>query len=227
MAVNFNGSSQYLTAASSLLSDETICMIGWGKPVNITAQMTVVSLGEKSASGFWSLEFSGATASDPIRALKDNTASTGVVAASSSSGFTANWHLGAANFSSNTSRDAFLDGANKGSNATSRTDSTPNLIEIGRRALLTPANYFNGDIADVYILDMIPSDAQHALFGKGIHPLDAGIPFVNIRGWYTLMGSYQNSMAGGFPGLSAVGSPSFSADSGKNIPPQIGALQTF
>lgn len=227
MAVVLNGSSDFLGAGSSLLTNETICISGWGYPNNITAQHTLLSLSEKSGAGFWSLEFSGATANDPIRAIKDNTAGTGAVSANSSApGFSAStWSHASVNFTSDTSRDAFLNGANKGSNATSRTDSTPNQINIGVRGISTPINYFNGTISDVFVFDTIPSDAQHAILAKGIHPIDAGIPIANIRADYPLLADCRNRMGNGYPAF--ISTLTFAADSGKVIPPMIGALMAY
>lgn len=222
MARTFDGTT-YVSGSSTLLSNEPICFFCWANPDNITTSYVVMALGNNGATGSYSLQFAGAVASDPVRALKDNDAGSGAVIAATSSGYTAAWYAAAAQFGSDTSRDAFLSGANKGSNTTSRTDPTPDFVAIGTLLRNAASQTFSGDVAEAFILDVIPTDTQHTLLAMGIHPLYAGIPAVNIRGWYPLLGDDNNRMGGGYPNLSQTGSPTFSSHPPLVIPPRLGS----
>lgn len=128
MAIEFNGSSQYLSASSTLLANEPISMVAHFNPDDVTGEYTIASLGNNGSSGYYRLEARGSAGGDPVRASKDNDAGSGEVIANTSSGYSASaWHIAGANFGSDTSRDAFINGGNKGSNTTSRTDPTPDL----------------------------------------------------------------------------------------------------
>lgn len=222
----FNGSSQYLSVLSTLLSNEPIGMFAWANSNSIANSQDVISLGDGSlASGAYVLRFAGATAGDPIQAIKNDDAGTGAVIASSATGYSAStWTAGGANFGSDTSRDAYINGGGKGSNTTSRADPTPNYITIGALRRSTVVGYFDGSIAEAFIFDAIPTDAQHALLAKGVHPIEAAIVLSNIRGWYPLMGDDNNRMAGGYPNLSPTASPTFGSHPSNPIYPRIGGL---
>lgn len=70
------------------------------------------------------------------------------------------WHVCTATFVSNTSRNAFVDGINKGTNAGTRTTLTPTSIVVGMDA--GGANRFNGKIAHLAIWGGTVSDADIA-----------------------------------------------------------------
>jgi len=198
----------------------------FGKSDSVADEQTAVGLGNGGAtSGGYELRWSGAVASDPIRAIKNNDADSGEVIAVSSAGFSATtWYSSSAVFRSDTSRDAYLDGGSKGSNTTSRTDPTPDYIAIGAMRRSSVSRFFDGDIAEVFVFDYAPTDAEIALLSKGIHPIDACVPVANIRAWYPLLGDDNNRMGGGYPNLSPTASPTFSSHPVKIIYPRIGAL---
>lgn len=226
MSVVLNGSSQYLDASSTLLSNEPIGISAWFNPNNVTTNYVIAALGDNGTAGNYNISTPGGVAGDPVRAVKNNDAGTGAVIADTSTGFSAStWQHGAAVFRSDTSRDAYLNGGSKGSNATSRTDPTPNFITIG--ALHLSSGFiqpFGGSLAEVYFMDYAPTDAENALLGKGVHPFDAAIPLANVRAWYPIMGEYNNRMAGGYPNLTATGSPTLGSHPAQPIYPRIGAL---
>lgn len=220
----FNGSSQYLSASSTLLSNEPIGLFCWANPSNITATGDVISLGNNGASGNYRLPFRGAVAGDPVSASKSDDAGTNNQADSSTGYSASTWQNGAAAFRSDTSRDAYLNGSNKGSNTTSISDPTPDFITVGALRRSTISTYFPGSIAEVFIFDYAPTDAEQTLLGKGIHPLDVGIPGVNIRGWYPLINNDNNHMANGYPNLTPSGSPTLDSHPSLIVYPRIGAV---
>ena len=225
MARTFNGSSQYLSAGSTLLADEPISMACLGNSDSVAVTQTPMSLGNNGASGFYETQFAGAAASDPIRAAKVNDGGGSVGIAASSAGYGAGaWHHAIGVFINDTSRAAYKDGGSKGTNATSVANPTPDYVTVGVRRLSGNAQYFDGSIAEAFIMDYQLNDAQAALMAGGIHPIDACIPIANIRAWYPLMGDDNNRMGGGYPNLSPTDSPTFGTHPVTPIYPRIGAL---
>ena len=219
--------SDYLSVASTLLGDEPIDMLAYGRSTSAANNQKAIVLGDGGGpSGFWGLAWRGDVASDPIRAEKNNDGGSGLVSAASSAGYSTNvWHVGWASFISNTSRAAGIDGGNKGTNTTSRTNPTPNFMSIGILKHSGAAAPFEGDLAECYLLDYNLSDEQHAARGKGYSAL-WDVPVKNVRGWYPLLRDDNNRMAGGYPDLTPTGSPTFSSHPPKVIHPRIGALIT-
>jgi hypothetical protein len=222
----FNGSSQYLSASSNVLTDEPIDMLVWGNSTDAANVQGAVNLGNNGASGFMELAWQGNVASDPIRANKQNDAGGNGVAASSSGYSTDTWHAGWASFISNTSRAAGIDGGSKGTNATSLTDPTPDFVTIGARRTSAIAAYFAGQEAEAYILDTNLSDDQHASWGAGFSPLWF-LPITNVRAWYPLHAHDNNNMSGGYPDLTATNSPTQGVHPPDIIYPFMGALVTL
>lgn len=201
-------------------------MFAWINPDNATTAGVVHSLSNNGTDGYWVNLIAGTVAGDPFRTTKDNDAGTGDVSADTSAAFTAlAWNAVASSYRSDTSRDSYLNGGNKGSNTTSRTDPTPNFISIGALHLSSGFSlFFDGSIAEAYFFDVAPTDAQQAILALGIHPLYAGIPFANIRGHYPLLGEDNNRVSNGYPNLAATASPTFGSHPPNVFRPRIGAL---
>lgn len=228
MSRTFNGTTQYLSAASTLLADEPLSLLCWGNANNITAGHIPLGLGNNGASGRFNLGMQGNVGGDPIYAVKDNDAGTGAVFAASSTGYSATtWHHVAGVYRNNTSRDAYIDGGSKGSDTATRTDPTPDFISIGVLRTNTLTGFFDGSNAEAFLLDYALSDGQVALLGKGFHLLYVGVPLANIRGWYPLLGDDNNRMANGYPNLTPTASPTFSAHPPKIIPARLGSRMSL
>jgi hypothetical protein len=226
MSATLNGSSQYLTAASTLLNNEPIDMLVWGNSTNDASAQTGISLGDNGTSGVFDVVWRGNSVGDPIRATKTNDAGT-TSNAESSSGYSVNtWSAAWAGFISNTSRVAGINGGSKVSDTTSITDPTPDFVTVGARRRSAVTQYFSGQLAEAYVLDINISDAQFASFGSGFSPAYF-VPLVNIRGWFPLLGSGRNRVANGYPDLTEMGSPTYSAHPPKYIPPRINGRMSF
>lgn len=81
------------------------------------------------------------------------------------------WHHHVAIFAGTTDRRAYIDGGDKGTNATSRTPSTSNIdtYSIGtRRTQLQTPNSHNGLIAEVALWSVALSDEEVAELASGI-----------------------------------------------------------
>jgi len=131
--------------------------------------------------------------------------------------------VGGTSFISDTSRSSFIDGGSKGTNTTNITDPTPDFISIGAQRRSTVANYFDGSIAEAYILDANMTDAQHALAGKGISPFWL-IPGKNVRAWYPLQGHNNNRVRNGYPDLTATNSPTNGTHPARVMRPRINGV---
>lgn len=224
MARVFNGTTQYLSASSTLLTNEPIDIVAFFNADIITSNLTAVSLGDGGAAlGTYALQARGDVASDPVYAGKLNDAGAAGLAASSAGFSASTWYVGGASFISNTSRSAFLNGASKGTDATNITDPTPDFISIGAQRRSTVANYFDGSVAEAYVLDVNMTDAQHALAGKGISPFWL-VPGKNVRAWYSLHGYNNNRVRNGYPDLTATGSPTNGTHPARVLRPRINGV---
>lgn len=142
----------------------------WVRLPTIAALHTVVDLHNSGAAldrNSFKLEIS---ASGLIRAVAaDGSAAT---PASSATTMVANtWHHACAVFTSATSRAAYLDGGNKGTNTTSRTPSSINQITLGCENGSSKGNPFGGWLYGVSIWDAALTDADVASLAGGASPL--------------------------------------------------------
>src|SRR5690606_14173946 len=204
--MDFNGTNQYFSEASSLLGNEPIDLFIFAKSNDTASNQTLISLGRNGGAGLFRTTLHGNVGGDPVRAFKQDN-SGGAAQADSSAGYSAGvWAKTWGSFISNTSRAAGINGGNKGTNATSVADPTPDFISIGVTRVNSLSLYFNGSLAHGYVFDVNLTDEQFAALSLGISALCI-IPIAKIRAWYTLMMNGQNSMANGYPDLVATNSP--------------------
>lgn len=206
MARVFNGSSQYLSVSSTLLSNEPIDMVVHGNSDSVTAGQFAISLGNNGANGGYALAFRGDVASDPFQAWKFDDAGAGGSGATSAGFSATTWYVASNSFISNTSRAVFLNGGSKGTDTTNTPDPTPDYVTIGALRRNALSLYFDGSLAEAYLLDANMADAVHAVVGLGYSPIWL-MPISNIRGWYPLQADNNNRVTGGYPDLTATGSP--------------------
>lgn len=226
MAREFNGSNQYLSASSTLLTDEPIDMLCYFWSDNITATVNLVSLGNNGASGYYRLAPRGAAGGDPLSSTKANDAGTGANA-DATLAYSANaWQSAWASFISNTSRAAGINGGNKGTDTTSITDPTPDFVTLAALRINAVSQHLDGRLAETYILDANLTDAQFTAFGLGISPFWF-MPVANIRAWYPLLGNDNNNMANGYPDLTPTNSPTQVEHPANIFFPQIGGEMSF
>lgn len=229
MAIDFNGSSQYLSASSTLLTNEPIDMVIYAYPDSVASIMVPQNIGNSGATnGYYTQTLRGDYGGDPAAASKTNDAGAGNEADSSSAMSVSTWSVMGGSWISNTSRASYLNGGSKGTNTTSVTDPTPDYISIGVLRTSALNYYWNGRLAEAYVLDANMSDAQHEARGKGYSAL-WDVPVKNVRSWYPLLRTtdLQNRMAGGYPDLTATGSPTDVAHPEKVIYPRLGGVMTI
>lgn len=109
------------------------------------------------------------------------------------------WHHVAAVFAAINDRAAFLDGANKVSDANTRTPVGLDITSIGRRGHSAPALYFSGRIAEVGVWNVALTDDEILSLAKGMPP--CMVRPANLVPCWELMGtdSPEPDANGGFP----------------------------
>lgn len=204
MSVILNGSSQYLSVAQAVLTANPLTIAAWFKSTSQTAEQCIASVGVSGANTcLGRVKAHGATTGDPVQA-ETRTATLGSVAATTTA-YTANtWHHACGVFTSNTSRDAFIDGGSKGSSTVSRIGSADQFI-VGAAGAL--GLLFAGNIAHVAVWNIALSDGDVATLAAGADPqtIQAG----NLVAYWTL--SSDGSPTVGALTLVATGSPTFDA----------------
>lgn len=161
-------SSQFLERASAVRSAAPLTIAAWFKPATTGGDHTISGIySAANTTNYFELVHSSTT----LLAITADTPN-GAVSASSSGTLSAGaWTHGVAVFGSSTSRDCFINGANKGSNATSCTPASLDTTSVGRRGHSAPTNYFGGDVGEVAIWNVALDDAEVAALAAGVSPL--------------------------------------------------------
>ena len=139
-----------------------ITMVGWYKPVGVTGDESIISIGKASTTDHYRLWVS-AGACYAYQKTGVGTAQATVAGVSAGA-----WQFFGAIFASATDRRAFL-GATRGSNTDSlAAPATPDRTSIGRRVQNSAGSqYANGIIGEAAIWDVVLSDADMALLAGG------------------------------------------------------------
>ncbi len=155
--------SQYLTVASALVTDVPLSMVCRFNPVGVATNYRLLSICDTAASNRFYLLAAGVTAGDPVSAyLVSSVPAAG--GANSTAGFTAgSWYTGAAVYIAINSRAAYLNGGNKGTDATAITPTGIDTTIIGAQHDGTAVNgFFDGSMAACAFYNIALSDAQVA-----------------------------------------------------------------
>jgi hypothetical protein len=172
MAYAFDGTDDYIEAASAVLTAAPLTMACWFRPVNTTTNFSLMSLSvDTGATDRFVLQAAGAVTGDPVR-LQITQGGTTSNAATSSSGFTANtWYHAAGVFTSSTSRKAYISGVGGTADTTNLPPSGVNRTGIGYHITSGSRTVFtNGRIAEAAIWDVALDDAEIAALAKGFRP---------------------------------------------------------
>lgn len=207
MAREFDGVNQYLSVAASPMLAPPFSMACWFNSDNNTSQLTTMEIAWSAVAGHYhSLSHNATTVHvASVGAGNGQANSSGTIT-------TGTWHHMAGVWTSTSSRAAFLDGGNKGTNSTGVTVSNVNAMSIGARAAdSTPAFYFNGRIAEAAGWSVALTDDEVASLGEGACPLM--IRPTKLVGYWPLGGYTDNDadvdLVGG-NSMSPVNSPTTS-----------------
>lgn len=210
MARNFNGSGDYLYYTSAILTGEPLTLACWFLPDNVTGAFTIVALGTSGIGGprneFGLLVVNGAlwAIEQDASVFKYATPSVGVSIG--------NLYHGCGVFSSSTSRAAYLNGGNKGTNTDSVSPaiSGGTLTRIGQRCNDGDNQKFDGLIAEVAAWNVALTDAEVAVLATGMSPL--AVRPASLVAYWPLIGKYspEIDVVGGF-GMTLTGTPAAAA----------------
>lgn len=184
MARNFvRASSHYLSQAGIPVTGPPYTFVAWAKSNNGSNYQCAFQLSGGGAAGS-ALFFAGAVGGTPIQYF------CGAATATTSTGYsTGTWHHIAATKASATSHSVYIDGGSKGTSGTSATIALTSL-QVGRRG--DSAHYFDGDIAECAIWDIVLTDAEIALLAKKVSPLM--VHPESLRFYAPLMGRHSTEI---------------------------------
>lgn len=156
MAYDFNGSNQYLSIGSAVLTAVPLTMACWFNSDSTTTTQALVAINGDGSAGTGETRFAmvagGALAGDPVAISAKNTSGTDGLAQTSAAYSANTWTHAAGVFTSTTSRTAYINGGNSGNNTTNVTPNSLSRTAIG--ASNTQAGvlfYANARIAEVGI----------------------------------------------------------------------------
>lgn len=166
-----DAANQYLEIDSAVVSSYPLTMACWFYTDNDALGQALMGVLDKDvAAHYHLLQAAGGAVGDPVR----YTAIAGVAPqqADTTSGYSINtWHHACAVGADSTTRAAFLDGGNKGTNAVDLTPANLDRTSIGRRGSSAPAWYMSGYIAEAAVWSAALTDEEVAILAEGISPL--------------------------------------------------------
>lgn len=174
MAYDFvRASSQYLMVGSSVVTGPPFTMAAFVYPNNATQLMTATLVGSfASFTCAAAVALSGHVAGDPVSYTTKGDTGSNFLNAQTTAAFSASaWNAVSGVSESVSSRFAYLDGGNKGSNTTTDNAMTLNRTSVGAgiyNNLLY--DYFDGNICEVAYWNVALTDAEIASLAKGFKP---------------------------------------------------------
>jgi hypothetical protein len=174
MARSFNGTSQYAQYAGAVVTGYPFTLAAWVKPgVNGLENDFVLSLSDVSENAVYqAIVLGGGTVGDEGKVLAVSRNTTLAAAKTSAAMSADTWNHAAGVFSSATSRAAYLNGGNKGTETTNITFAAGiDTTAIGRLSRPTPAAYFHGSCAEAGVWAAALSDEEIAALAAGLSPL--------------------------------------------------------
>jgi len=173
MAIHFDAaSSQYLSLGSALVSTGPLSVSLWANLDQLAStyadEFTAFWIGEAGANNDWFLmrsddgddkvEMRTSQNADSVRAVTSTTVTAGT------------WQHWGVN-ENTSSRTAYLNGGNKGTESTSKTIDTVDDTFIGANNVSSIHDFFDGSIAEVAVWNAILTDAEYLVLAAGYSPL--------------------------------------------------------
>ena len=201
MASGFDGVNQSLYSGTTPIAGAPpFTMACWFRSDDDTKTAVLMSSADSAATNrFHALLMDGTVGGDPLAAWTVYNAGSGW--AQSSSGITTGtWHHACGVWTATNNRAVFLDGANKGTNATDVTATSLDWMSIGdlwRGFAPQNSYYFTGDIAENAVWNVALTDAEVAVLAAGYSPLFVR-PQNLVAYWPSIRGTVQ-SIVGSIP----------------------------
>lgn len=164
-------SSEYLEHDSPLVTAVPLSMACWFQTHDAAFNSTLMGVFDKDApTDAFALQCLGTFTPDEVVSCFSVRGGTLGRANTTSSWTTNTWHHACGVFASTTDRRVFLDGASKGTNATSVTPINIDRLSLGRSGDSTPGAYLKGYLAGVGIWAGTLADAEVAILATGTPP---------------------------------------------------------
>jgi hypothetical protein len=164
MAREFSGVGQYLTANVIPTSlPVTLACLFYAHSTGRSDFLITIGMngGVPASKDFLGLRANGGAGGDPIQAVSW---SGSTALANSTAGFSANtWHHGCAVFAAANDRRAYIDGGNKGTNATNKGTTMNRLTIAALRRESLVSDLHDGAIAETGVWDVALNDVEIAL----------------------------------------------------------------
>jgi hypothetical protein len=180
-----DGSSEYLEYGGAVLTVAPITLAAWFYSDDVTVGQTLIALLDAdNDSDYLRLTAQGNAAGDPIRLHAEGTDGG---TADTTTGFSANtWHSAVGRENGN-SRDVWIDGGSKGTNANAVTLTGIDLTRIGYRNA-SAAQHMSGRVAWAAVWNVSLSDDDVAAYADGYSPSlirpDALVAFWPLGGFH-------------------------------------------
>jgi len=218
MALNLNGSTQYLYSGSWNPHSQAypFTFAGWFYTTDMAQNSALMCLDNNTGGSYINLaQFfgSGTSPNDPVRALTYQTS--WASAATTTGATTGTWHHFAAVWAATNDRRVYIDGSSKGTDSTTKTfGAQTTQLGIGARyanaAGAAADLLFGGKLAHCAAWTSALSDANVASLAGGSYPtaVDSG----NLEDYWDLISDSNSDGGNTGTSLTEVGSPTYDAD---------------
>ncbi len=179
MSLLLDGVDDYATRANAPRDVVPLTVAAWAKP-DVDARLQIASINSGAETNRFSIEASGTTAGDPVRAQSVAAGTVRNAVTTTALSWAGVWQHACGVFASSTSRSAFLNGAGKGSNVQTSTPAGLNALWLGRQP--DGGAPFDGRLGHVAVWNIALSDADVAALAAGDNPLTIQ-PANLIRYW--------------------------------------------
>lgn len=163
-------SSHKAVHAATALSGVPLTLACWFNSDDATVSQALVSMAVIGDNdNYFMIYAAGNVLGDPLRAECGSATASG--AASTSSGYTVDtWHHAVGVFTTTTSRAAYIDGANSGSDTAAVTPASLDRTAVGALERLTPGLFLSGQVAEAAIWSAALDAAEITALAKGFCP---------------------------------------------------------
>jgi len=171
MAYNFNGTNQFLSMATTPVSNTPLTFACWFNTTNTTDAQVLMCVNAASSPNRIVMRAVGDLAGDPIRISAVGTTGSGASADTTSGYSSGVWTHACGVVTSSTSRTAYINGGSSATNTTNVAVSGIIQASIGvQRYNLFPSGqlFFNGSIAEVGIWNAALTAAEIASLAQGM-----------------------------------------------------------